>query len=152
MQAEAAGVVGLEDAAAIAAVDQRVSDLDDYKIESENDVFFDRDSAVLKEDAKPALADLAKLAKSLQGYLIEISGYASNGLGSKTDQKLSEERATAVARYFYEVQNIPMRRILIPVGYGSTHRIANNTDAVGRELNRRVDVKVLVSKSLEGGL
>ena len=73
MQAQAAGVVGLADAAAIAAVDQRVSDLDDYKIESENDVFFDRDSAVLKDEAKPALADLAKLAKSFQGYLIEIS-------------------------------------------------------------------------------
>ncbi len=152
LQAEAAGVVGLADAAAIAAVDQRVSELDDYTIESENDVFFDRDSAVLKEDAKPALADLAKLAKSFHGYLIEISGYASNTLGSKTDQKLSEERAAAVARYFSEVQNIPMRRILMPVGYGSTHRLANNTDAVGRELNRRVDVKVLVNKSLEEGL
>ena len=152
LQAQAAGVVGLADAAAIAAVDQRVSDLDDYKIESENDVFFDRDSVVLKDEAKPALADLAKLAKSLQGYLIEISGYASNTLGGKTDQKLSEERAAAVARYFYEVQNIPMRRILIPVGYGSTHRLANDTDVVGRELNRRVDVKVLVNKSLEEGL
>ena len=152
LQAEAAGVVGLADAAAIAPVDQRVSDLDDYKIESENDVFFDRDSAILIEDAKPALADLAKLAKSHQGYLIEISGYASNTLGSKTDQKLSEERAAAVARYFYEVQNIPMRRILIPVGYGSTHRLANNGNAEGRELNRRVDVKVLVNKSLEEGL
>jgi len=152
LQAEAAGVVGLADAAAIAAVDQRVSELDDYTIESENDVFFDRDSAVLKEDAKPALADLAKLAKSFHGYLIEISGYASNTLGSTTDQKLSEERAAVVARYFSEVQNIPMRRILMPVGYGSTHRLANNTDAVGRELNRRVDVKVLVNKSLEQGL
>ena len=152
LQAEAAAVVGLADAAAIAAVDQRVSDLDDYQIESENDVFFDRDSAILKEDAKPALANLAKLAKSFHGYLIEISGYASNTQGSKTDQKLSEERAAAVARYFYEVQNIPMRRILIPVGYGSTHRLANNTGVVGRELNRRVDVKVLVNKSLEEGL
>jgi outer membrane protein OmpA-like peptidoglycan-associated protein len=152
LQAGAAGIVGLADAAAIAAVDQRVSDLDDYKIESENDVYFDRDSAVLKDEAKPALADLATLAKSLQGYLIEISGYASNTLGSKTDQKLSEERAAAVARYFYEAQNIPMRRILMPVGYGSTHRLANNTDVVGRELNRRVDVKVLVNKSLEEGL
>jgi outer membrane protein OmpA-like peptidoglycan-associated protein len=151
-QAEAAGVVGLADAAAIAAVDQRVSEFDDYKIESENDVFFDRDSAILKEDAKPALANLAKLAKSFHGYLIEISGYASNTLGSKTDQKLSEERADAVARYFYEVQNIPMRRILIPVGFGSTHRLANNTDVVGRELNRRVDVKVLVNKTLEEGV
>src|SRR6202043_625012 len=84
LQAEAAGVVGLADAAAIAAVDQRVSELDDYKIESENDVFFDRDSAILKEGAKPALADLAKLAKSFHGYLIEISGYTSNALGSKT--------------------------------------------------------------------
>lgn len=152
LQAEAAGVVGLADAAAIAAVDQRVSDLDDYTIESENDVLFDRDSTVLKEEAKPALADLAKLAKSFHGYLIEISGYASNTLGSKTDQKLSEKRAAAVARYFYEVQNIPMRRILMPVGYGSTHRLANNTDTVGRELNRRVDVKVLVNKSLEEGM
>jgi outer membrane protein OmpA-like peptidoglycan-associated protein len=152
VQAEAAGVVGLADAAAIAAVDQRVSDLDDYKIESENDVYFDRDSTVLKEDAKQALADLAKLAKSFNGYLIEISGYASNTLGSKTDQKLSEERAAAVARYFYEVQNVPMRRILIPVGYGNTHSVASNADAVGREINRRVDVKVLVNKSLEEGL
>ena len=152
LQAEAAGVVGLADAAAITAVDQRVSDLDDYEIESENDVFFDRDSAVLKEEVKPALADLAKLAKSLQGYLIEISGYTSNALGSKTDQKLSEERAAAVARYFYEVQNIPMRRILMPVGYGSTHRLASNTNAEGRELNRRVDVKVLINKSMGEGL
>jgi len=152
LQAEAAGVVGLADAAAIAAVDERVSDLDDYKLESENDVFFDKDSAVLKEEAKPALADLAKLAKSFQGYLIEISGYASNTQGSTTDQKLSEERADAVARYFYEAQNIPMRRILIPVGYGNTHRLANNSNAVGRELNRRVDVKVLVNKSFEEGM
>jgi len=151
-QADAAGVVGLADAAAIAAVDQRVSDLDDYKVESENDVFFDRDSAVLKDEAKPALADLAKLAKSLEGYLIEISGYASNTLGGRTDQKLSEDRAAAVARYFYEAQNIPMRRILMPVGYGSTHGLANNTGVVGRELNRRVDVKVLVNKSVEEGL
>lgn len=152
LQAEAAVDVGLADAAAIAAVDQRVSELDDYKIESENDVFFDRDSAILKEEAKPALADLANAAKSFHGYLIEISGYASNTLGSKTDQKLSEERAAAVARYFYEVQNIPMRRILIPVGYGSTHPLASNSNAEGRELNRRVDVKVLVNKSLEEGM
>jgi outer membrane protein OmpA-like peptidoglycan-associated protein len=152
LQADAAAVVGLADAVAIGAVDQRVSELDDYTIESENDVFFDRDSAVLKEDAKPALADLAKLAKSFHGYLIEIAGYASNTLGPETDQKLSEERAAAVARYFYEVQNIPMRRILIPLGYGSTHQLASNAHAEGRELNRRVDVKVLVNKSLGEGM
>jgi flagellar motor protein MotB len=57
-----------------------------------------------------------------------------------------------LARYFYEVENIPMRRILVPVGYGSTHRLASNADAEGRELNRRVDVKLLVNKSVEEGM
>jgi len=148
LKAQAAGDLGISDAAAVAMLNQRISELDDYKIESENDVFFDRNSAVLKDEAKPALADLARIAKSCDGYLIEISGYASNTLGQNTDQKLSEERAAAVARYFYAVQNIPLRRILVPVGYGRTHQLGSNTDVDGRELNRRVDVKVLVNEGL----
>lgn len=150
--ADQAGFLGLADAVGVAAVNQRVSDLDDYKIETENDVYFERDSVVLKEEAKPALADLARVAKSLPGYLIEISGYASNTLSNKADQKLSEEPAAAVACYFYEVQNIPMRRILAPVGYGRTHPVTSNANALGRELSRRVDVKVLINKSMEEGL
>jgi len=126
--------------------------LDDYKIEAEVDVWFDRGSAVLKDAAKPALASIADTAKSLDGYMIEIAGYASNTLSKERDQKLSEERAAAVAQYFREVKDIPMRRILVPVGYGTTHRLASNKDAEGRELNRRVDVKVLVNKSLGQGL
>ncbi len=152
LQAQAAGDLAIADAAAVATVNQRVSDLDDYKIEAEVDVWFDRGSAVLKDAAKPALASIADTAKSLDGYLIEISGYASNTLSKETDQKLSEERAAAVARYFHEVKDIPMRRMLVPVGYGTTHRLASNEDAEGRELNRRVDVKVLVNKSLGQGL
>ena len=148
-QAQAAGIIGEVDAAAVAMVNQRVSDLDHYEVEAENDVFFDADSAVLKDEAKPALADLAKTARSLDGYMIEISGYAAHPPNKKIDyQKLSEERAAAVARYFQEVQNIPMRRILMPVGYSITHRLASNSEAEGRELNRRVDVKVLVNKGL----
>ncbi len=53
--------------------------------------FFDADSAVLKEEAKPALADLARTAKSLDGYIIKISGYAANTQNKRIDyQKLSE--------------------------------------------------------------
>jgi len=152
LQAQAAGDLAIADAAAVATVNQRVSDLDDYKIESEVDVWFDRGSAVLKDAAKPALASIADTAKSLDGYLIEISGYASNTFSRETDQKLSEERAAAVARYFHEVKDVPMRRILVPVGYGSAHRLASNKDAEGRELNRRVDVKVLVNKGVGPGL
>ena len=151
--AKAAGALGFADAAAVAEVNQRVSDLDDYRNEFEIDVFFAEGSTVLGETAKNDLANLADIAKSLNGYLIEISGYAAHHkFSTAEDQKLSEERATAVARYFLEVKNIPMRRILVPVGYGATHPVTSNQSAQGRDLNRHVDVKVLVNNGLGPGM
>jgi outer membrane protein OmpA-like peptidoglycan-associated protein len=152
LDAQAAGDLATADAATAAMLNQRVSDLDDYKNEFEVDVFFVKGSAVLDKTAIRDLANLADIAKSLSGYMIEIAGYASNTLTAEADRKLSEERAAAVANYFREVKNIPMRRILVPVGYGSAQPVASNRDAQGRELNRRVDIKVLVNKTLRQGL
>jgi outer membrane protein OmpA-like peptidoglycan-associated protein len=145
--------LGLADAAAVAGVNQRVSDLDNYKNEFEVDVFFAEGSTVLGETAKRDLSNLADIAKSLNGYMIEISGFAAHDkFSTAEDQKLSEERAAAVARYFLEVTNIPMRRILVPVGYGATHPVASNQNAQGRDLNRHVDIKVLVNTSVRQGM
>lgn len=150
--AQAAGDLAVGDAEASAMLNQRVSELDDYKNEFEVDVFFARDSAVLDKTAIRDLANLADIAKSLNGYMIEIAGYSSNTLSPDVDRKLSEERAAAVAQYFLEVKGIPMRRILVPVGYGRKQPVASNSDPHGRELNRRVDIKVLVNKGLGQGL
>jgi outer membrane protein OmpA-like peptidoglycan-associated protein len=150
--AQAAGDLAVGDAEAAAMLNQRVSELDDYKNEFEVDVFFPRDSAVLDKTAIRDLANLADIAKSLNGYMIEIAGYSSNTLSPDVDRKVSEERAAAVARYFLEVKGIPIRRILVPVGYGRNQPAASNSDPHGRELNRRVDVKVLVNKGLGQGL
>jgi outer membrane protein OmpA-like peptidoglycan-associated protein len=145
LHAQAAGDLANEDAAAAAMLNRLVSDLDDYKNEFEVDVFFPKGSADLDETATRDLANLADIAKSLSGYMIEIAGYSSNTLTTEADRKLSEERAAAVTRYFRE-KNIPLRRILVPVGFGSTQPVASNRDRQGRELNRRVDIKVLVNK------
>jgi outer membrane protein OmpA-like peptidoglycan-associated protein len=151
--AQTAGALSLADAAAVARVNQRVSDLDDYKNEFEVDVFFPEGSTVLGQTAKRDLDNLADIAKSLNGYMIEISGYAAHHkFSTAEDQKLSEERAAVVARYFLEVKDIPIRRILVPVGYGATHPVANNQNAQGRDFNRHVDVKVLVNKSIGQGM
>jgi outer membrane protein OmpA-like peptidoglycan-associated protein len=153
LDAEAGGDLAIADATAAAMLNQRVSELDDYKNEFEVDVFFPEGSTVLDAAAKRDLANLADIAKSLNGYMIEISGFAAHYKFSlQQDQKLSEERAAAVARYLLEVHEIPMRRILMPVGYGATQPVASNQDPHGRYLNRHVDVKVLVNKSLEQGL
>jgi outer membrane protein OmpA-like peptidoglycan-associated protein len=135
------------------AQNQRVSDLDGYENEFEVDVFFPEGSTVLGKTAKRDLDNLADIARSLNGYMIEISGYAAHHKFSiAQDQKLSEERAAVVARYFLEIRNVPMRRILVPVGYGATHPVASNENAEGRYLNRHVDIKVLVNKSAGQGM
>jgi outer membrane protein OmpA-like peptidoglycan-associated protein len=151
--AQTAGALSVADAAAVAGINQRVSDLDNYKNEFEVDVFFPEGSTILGDTAKRDLANLSDIAKSLSGYMIEISGYAAHHkFSTAEDQKLSEERAAAVARYFLEVKNVPMRRILVPVGYGVTHPVASNQNAQGRDLNRHVDVKILVNTSVRQGM
>ena len=148
-----ANKVSTERAQASANQSQRVSNLDGYKNEFEVAIFFQEGSSVLSETAKRDLDNLADIAKSLNGYMIDISGYAAHHKFSiAEDQKLSEERAAAVARYFLEVNNIPMRRILVPVGYGATHPAASNESAHGRNLNRHVDIKVLVNTNVEQGM
>jgi outer membrane protein OmpA-like peptidoglycan-associated protein len=145
----AQGVAPLEsvDATDVSMLNRRVSDLDDYENEFEVDVFFGRDSAVLSQRTKKDLDNLAEIARSLNGYLIEIAGYTSNTLGAEVDQKLSEDRAATVAGYFRE-KDIPIRRILIPVGNGASHPAVSDKDLRLRELNDRVDIKILVNKSL----
>ncbi len=133
----------------IAKVNQRVSDLGDYNTVVEAALFFDSGKSVLSTDDKAVLDKLASDAKALDNYMIEVAGYASSTGTKALNQKLSDERATVVTQYLRNTANVPMRRILAPAGYGATHPAAPNTDAQGRDINRRVDVKVLVNKGLD---
>jgi outer membrane protein OmpA-like peptidoglycan-associated protein len=150
--AAAAGTGAVIDANAIALVNQRVSDLGNYTTVVEAALFFDPDQSSLSADDKKALDKLASDAVSTQNYMIEIAGYASSTGTKAQNQKLSDERATAVAQYLRDTANVPLRRILAPAGYGATHAAAPNTDPEGRDINRRVDVKVLVNKGLDEGI
>lgn len=150
--AEAAGDVAVMDAAAIKMVNERVSDLDDYQTVAQAGIYFDSGKANLDDAAKADLDMVVAATQGVQGYLIEVAGYASS-TGTKTEnQKLSEERAAAVVQYLRNHGNVPMRRIVAPAGYGSTHPAAENTDPQGRALNRRVDVKVLLNKGTQEAL
>jgi outer membrane protein OmpA-like peptidoglycan-associated protein len=151
-EAQAAGGAAVMDAAAVQMVNQRVSDLDSYKTVAEAVIYFPADGSTLDDAAKADLATLAAYTNGgLEGYMIEIAGYASSTGTKQLNQKLSEERAASVAKYLRETQNVPMRRILVPAGYGATHPNATNNDSQGRALNRRVDVKVIVNKGLSEG-
>jgi outer membrane protein OmpA-like peptidoglycan-associated protein len=150
--AQAAGDVAVVNAANIQLVNKRVSDLDDYKTVAEAAIFYPTGQSTLDAAAKADLDKLAALALSTNGYMIEVAGYASKTGTKAANQQLSEDRAAAVADYLRDHGNIPMRRILAPAGFGSTHPDATNSDPQGRALDRRVDATLLVNKGLQGGM
>jgi outer membrane protein OmpA-like peptidoglycan-associated protein len=149
--ATAAGAVAVTNAAAVQMVNQRVSDLDDYQTVAEAVIYYPTGKYALDDAAKADLDKLTALTASTDGYLIEIAGYASKTGTKAANQQLSEDRAEAVANYLRNNGNIPMRRIVAPAGYGSTHPDAPNTDPQGRALDRRVDVKLIVNKGFQQG-
>jgi outer membrane protein OmpA-like peptidoglycan-associated protein len=146
--AQTAADLGALDAEALQIINKRVSELDNYETIAETAIYFGNDKPILDGAAKKQLDQLADIATSLDGYMIEIAGYASSPGSRKLNQKLSEERAAAVAQYLRETKDVPMRRILAPAGYGATHLFASTADPEDRPLDRRVDIKVLVNRAL----
>ncbi|MEO8436668.1 MAG: OmpA family protein [Pyrinomonadaceae bacterium] len=134
--------------AGVNATNERISALDDYVPQDELAVNFRPGSAQISRAAQSQLDQIAAKALNAKGYVIEVSGFADATGSVATNRALSQRRADAVIRYLVENHRIPLRRIVTPYGYGESQPIADNRSREGRSQNRRVEVKVLVSKGL----
>lgn len=134
--------------AGVNATNQRISSLDDYVVQSTATVNFKVNSSVLSPEAKAQLDEVATAAMQLKGYTIEITGFASSEGSTQKNKLLSQRRAQAVIDYLVETHNVPLRRIGTSYGFGELQAVADNTTKEGRMQNRRVEVKLLVSRGL----
>jgi outer membrane protein OmpA-like peptidoglycan-associated protein len=134
--------------AGVNATNKRITDLDDYVVQSTATVNFKVGSAVLSPDAKAQLDQIAATAAGLKGYMIEVTGYASAEGGTKMNKTLSERREKAVREYLIDNHNVSLRRFTPSYGYGELQAVADNTTREGRQQNRRVEIKLLVSRGL----
>jgi len=126
----------------------RISSLDDFEVRKTETINFKVGSAVLSPDAKSLLDQIATQAKTEKGFVIEVRGFASADGAENSNRVLSQRRAEVVMRYLAENHDIPLRRIILPFGYGEAMPIADNTSRDGRKQNRRAEVSILVSKGL----
>lgn len=110
-------------------------------------VYFNFNSARLTEESYDELERLKQFVLSSTGTIIEIAGHTDN-IGPKTyNQQLSQDRAQAIVNYLTE-QGVTVEQ-LIAKGYGEDDPIASNDDEKdGRELNRRVEMRVLDAKPI----
>jgi len=136
--------------AAIDAAVARFGQLDDYYILDEVTVYFANGKVNVDPKYTAQLLALAEKAKALNGYMIEVRGYASSVGSAALNQQLSEDRAAAVTSILLQQGNVPLTRMLAPGAMGSSHPVGNNETEQGQAENRRVVVRVLQNKAIAG--
>lgn len=132
----------------VSKTNERISSLDDFEEKKTTTVNFKVGSAVLTPEAKMMLDEVATQAKTERGFVLEVRGFASADGSTNLNDRLSERRSDAVVRYLAQQHQIPLRRIILPFGYGEAIPVADNSTREGRIQNRRVEVKILVNRGL----
>ena len=101
-------------------------------------VLFANGKVTIDPQYKPQLLDLAQKAKTINGYVIQVKGYASAVGSAALNQKLSTERADNVTDFLEQQGGIPLTNILAPGAMGTSKQVAPDTDGgrSGRESAR----------------
>ncbi len=128
----------------------RFGQLDDYYILDEVTVYFGNGKVKVDPKYPPQLLALAEKAKTINGYMIEVKGYASSTGNAASNQKLSEDRANNVTNILLQQGKAPLTRMLAPGAMGESEQVGNAKTPEGEAENRRVVVRVLQNKAIAG--
>ena len=102
---------------------------------------FDFDKAVIKPEFEPVLDVAVGILKDRPDLKVVVEGHTCDMGPEAYNQKLSERRARAVHDYL--VRNGVNAANLSTIGHGELQPMADNKTRSGRELNRRVEFKVM---------
>jgi len=105
-----------------------------------NDILFDYNSYALRPESKSTLQNLADNFRKYPEEQIEVEGHTDAVGSHESNQRLSEQRADTVRNYLVD-QGVTGTRIT-SVGFGETRPKATNDTPEGRQLNRRVEIRI----------
>jgi outer membrane protein OmpA-like peptidoglycan-associated protein len=103
-------------------------------------LLFDTADATLKPGARQSLNDIARVLREHPGSTIEVEGYTDNQGSFGYNRMLSDQRAQAVKQALMN-DGVAASRI-VARGYGEGYAVASNANEAGRQLNRRVQIRV----------
>ena len=106
-----------------------------------DNIQFEPDSNVLLDSEKAKLKKIGELLKKYSNDLL-ITGHCADRGTASARQKLSEERAEAVASYLINLGVRDQYRIFTQ-GKGSKEPVASNNTEEGRAKNRRVEITIM---------
>ena len=95
----------------------------------------------LTPKSQKIIDQIAAILKKHPGIKIEIAGHTDSDGTAERNLKLSQRRAEAVKRYLIK-KGIPAER-LVAKGYGESRPLVKNDTPAHKQLNRRVEFKVI---------
>jgi outer membrane protein OmpA-like peptidoglycan-associated protein len=134
----------------IQAANKRFGELGEYNILGEVTVYFGNGKVDIDPQYRPQLLALAQKAMAINGYIIQVQGYASAVGSAALNQKLSLERADSVLAFLEQDGKVPLTNVLAPGAMGTTDQVASNQTTEGQAENRRVVVRILQNKGIAG--
>jgi outer membrane protein OmpA-like peptidoglycan-associated protein len=117
------------------------------KITFDSGILFDIDKSDLQAGAKDNITNLATILKKYADTNILIEGHTDSTGTLAHNQKLSEQRAAAVASFASSLGVVTSR--VTTVGYGPNQPVASNSTLEGRKQNRRVEVAIMANDKLK---
>ena len=118
----------------------RVTRVDEetLKVDVSSEASFDVNSAGIRTDFRRSLDSLAGVIDEFESTAVHVYGHTDSTGTESYNQKLSDERADAVARHL--MRGGVARDRLRESGFGETRPVADNTTSAGRSRNRRVEI------------
>ncbi len=135
---------------AIDAATARFGQLDDYYILDQVTIYFANGKTAVDQQFVPKLLNLAEKAGTVNGYVIEVKGYASAVGSEALNQRLSEDRADNVTNILVQQGRVPLTRMLAPAAMGESRQVETAQKETEDAVNRRVVVRVLQNKAIAG--
>ena len=105
-----------------------------------SDVLFDTGKYSLRPLAREKLAKVAGIVSGHPGLRLDVEGYTDSVGGDDYNQRLSEQRGSAVRDYLTQSGMAPAS--VTTQGFGKAQPVASNDTAKGRQQNRRVEIVI----------
>ncbi|WP_024868854.1 OmpA family protein [Pseudoxanthomonas suwonensis] len=118
---------------------------DNITLNMPGNVTFAFNSANIDPQFYTVLNDVAGVLREYDQTVVEVAGHTDSVGSDEVNQRLSEQRAEAVAQYLV-AQGVQRER-LITVGGGKRYPIASNDTEAGRAANRRVEITLVPIQS-----
>ncbi|MDP4208064.1 MAG: OmpA family protein [Bacteroidota bacterium] len=122
------------------------NNLQAIRVTFDSGILFATGKSALSQASKTALTNFATSLKNTPETDVTIYGHTDNTGSDAVNQKLSEDRAQAVANFI--TNNGVASSRLTTKGMSSSQPVADNSTAAGRTQNRRVEVYITANKTM----